>query len=44
MGILDAQELGLLVALKPTVNCKNGTWRAHINFFDEEFHGGIVWT
>ncbi len=24
------------MALKPTVNCKNGTWRAHINFFDEE--------
>ncbi len=31
-----AQELGLRVALKPTVNCKNGTWRAHINFFDED--------
>lgn len=31
-----AQEIGLLVALKPTVNCKNGTWRAHINFFDED--------
>ena len=25
---------GLKVALKPTVNCKNGTWRAHICFFD----------
>ena len=25
---------GLRVALKPTVNCLNGTWRAHINFFD----------
>lgn len=22
------------VAIKPTVNCKNGTWRAHIAFFD----------
>ena len=31
-----AQSIGLRVALKPTVNCKNGTWRAHINFFDEE--------
>ncbi len=31
-----AQSLGLRVALKPTVNCKNGTWRAHINFFDED--------
>ena len=27
---------GLAVGLKPTVNCKNGTWRAHINFFDKE--------
>ena len=31
-----AQSIGLRVALKPTVNCKNGTWRAHINFFDED--------
>lgn len=31
-----AQGLGLRVALKPTANCKNGTWRAHINFFDED--------
>lgn len=29
-------EKGLRVALKPTVNCKNGTWRAHISFFDED--------
>ncbi len=29
-----AQNLGLRVILKPIVNCKNGTWRAHINFFD----------
>ena len=34
--ITYAQELGLRVALKPTANCKNGTWRAHINFFDED--------
>lgn len=27
-------ELGLRVILKPTVNCLDGTWRAHINFFD----------
>lgn len=31
-----AQSLGLRVALKPTVNCENGTWRAHISFFDED--------
>ena len=29
-------EKGLKVALKPTVNCKNGTWRAHICFFDKD--------
>lgn len=34
--IAYAHEKGLRVALKPTVNCKNGTWRAHINFFDED--------
>lgn len=27
-----AHTLGLRVALKPTVNCRNGIWRAHINF------------
>lgn len=31
-----AHNKGLRVALKPTVNCRNGTWRAHINFFDED--------
>lgn len=31
-----AHSLGLRVAIKPTVNCANGTWRAHINFFDED--------
>ncbi|MFA9380881.1 MAG: 1,4-beta-xylanase [Acetanaerobacterium sp.] len=30
------RELGLKVILKPLVNCKDGTWRAHINFFDHE--------
>ena len=34
--IYYAKELGLRVSIKPTVNCKNGTWRAHINFFDED--------
>jgi hypothetical protein len=34
--IQAAQDMGLRVALKPTVNCKNQTWRAFINFFDEE--------
>jgi hypothetical protein len=31
-----AQSLGLRVILKPTVNCKDGTWRAFINFFDKD--------
>lgn len=36
-GMIEyAHSLGLRVALKPTANCKNGTWRAHINFFDED--------
>jgi len=32
--IAYAQSLSLRVFLKPLVNCKDGTWRAHINFFD----------
>lgn len=36
-GMIEyAHSLGLRVALKPTANCKNGTWRARINFFDED--------
>lgn len=27
---------GLKTAIKPTANCKNGTWRAHISFFDKD--------
>lgn len=34
--IAYAKSLGLMVLLKPTVNCKNGTWRAFIRFFDED--------
>ncbi|GKX29977.1 hypothetical protein SH1V18_24570 [Vallitalea longa] len=32
--IAYAKKLGLEVILKPTVNVKDGTWRAYINFFD----------
>ncbi|MCR4596113.1 MAG: 1,4-beta-xylanase [Lachnospiraceae bacterium] len=32
----EAHTLGLSVAVKPTVNCLDGTWRAHIHFFDED--------
>ena len=31
-----AKSIGLKVILKPTVNCKDGTWRAHISFFDHD--------
>ncbi len=34
--IAFARSKGLRVALKPTANCRNGTWRAHINFFDKD--------
>src|SRR5690625_624890 len=34
--IAYARELDLKVILKPTVNTREGTWRAHINFFDND--------
>ena len=30
------KELGLRIILKPMLNCRNGVWRANINFFDLE--------
>ena len=33
-----AKSKGIRVALKPTVNCKNGVWRAYISFFEKMFH------
>lgn len=33
-AIRHARSLGLKICMKPVVNCKDGTWRAHINFFD----------
>jgi len=35
-AIERAKAMGLKVCLKPVVNCKDGTWRAHINFFDRD--------
>lgn len=35
-AIGKAKELQLKVCLKPIVNCADGTWRAHINFFDKD--------
>ena len=32
-AIRFAKQLGLQVALKPTVNCANGVWRARISLF-----------
>lgn len=43
-AIDQAQQLGLKVCLKPVVNCKNGTWRAHINFFDQDIPGEPSWS
>ncbi len=37
-------KAGLMIALKPTVNCMNGTWRAHINFFDKDVHCEPKWS
>lgn len=31
-----AKKKGVGVALKPTVNCKNGVWRAYISFFERD--------
>lgn len=42
-AIRKARSLGLKVCMKPVVNCANGTWRAHIGFFDEEVPGEPGW-
>lgn len=34
-AIRMAKELGMRVCLKPILNCKDGTWRAHIGFPEE---------
>ncbi|GLV13413.1 hypothetical protein Heshes_10970 [Alicyclobacillus hesperidum] len=39
-----AHHLGLKVCLKPVVNCRNGTWRAHISFFDHDVPGEPTWS
>lgn len=41
--INHAHQIGLQVALKPIVNCKNGSWRAYINFFDKDIHCEPKW-
>ncbi|GGJ12478.1 hypothetical protein GCM10010885_22350 [Alicyclobacillus cellulosilyticus] len=42
-AVETAHALGLKVCLKPVVNCKNGTWRAHICFFDHDVPGEPTW-
>lgn len=42
--IAYAKSIGLRVALKPTVNCKDKTWRAFINFFDNDVHCEPKWS
>jgi len=37
ISVIDyARKLGLKIILKPMLNCRDGVWRAHINFFDVE--------
>lgn len=43
-AIQQAKQLGLKVCLKPVVNCTDGTWRAHIGFFDMDVPGEPTWT
>lgn len=38
-----AKKLGFNVGLKPTCNCKDGTWRAYINFFEEDVPNMPTW-
>lgn len=42
-AVAHARELGLRVCLKPTVNVADGTWRAHIGFFDVDVPGEPTW-
>ncbi len=39
-----ARELDQKVILKPMLNCRNGVWRAHINFFDLEVPCEPCWS
>ncbi|MCT9818871.1 1,4-beta-xylanase [Microbacterium sp. W1N] len=43
-AIREAKALGLKVCLKPVVNVADGTWRAHIGFFDWDVPGEPSWT
>ncbi|MGK9252780.1 glycoside hydrolase family 113 [Paenibacillus humicus] len=43
-AIRRAKEMGMKVVMKPVVNCADGTWRAHINFFDMDIPGEPTWS
>nr|WP_121060746.1 1,4-beta-xylanase [Microbacterium telephonicum] len=43
-AIREAKALGMKVCLKPVVNVADGTWRAHIGFFDWDVPGEPSWT
>ena len=43
-AIRRAHGLGLAVCLKPVVNVADGTWRAHIGFFDWDVPGEPSWS
>lgn len=42
-AIRQAKSLGMKVCMKPVVNVANGTWRAHISFFQDEVPGEPSW-
>lgn len=42
-AIREAKSHGIKVCLKPVVNVGNGTWRAHIGFFDQDTPGEPSW-
>ena len=42
-AIREAKSHGIKVCLKPVVNVGNGTWRAHIGFFDQNTPGEPSW-
>lgn len=43
-AIREAHARGMKVCLKPVVNVADGTWRAHIGFFDWDVPGEPSWT
>ena len=43
-AVRQAKARGLKVCLKPVVNVRNGTWRAHISFFDIDVPPEPTWS